>query len=195
MVGNFEYGVILGMKLMKDLGLDTSVQQQSITWGEELTIPMVPGNYWTEVCLRPFTTVVKETVQDTFFATIKKPSAGLKVTNYSKLDLADIVTTKCRHLIQSQRDQLLAVLQWYEHVFLRKKGIYTGRPCDIVLKKDAKPFWSTPYPIPLKNQVVTEAEVLRQCKIGAMRQLSAEEVDECKWAFPAFSVPKKNGPI
>jgi hypothetical protein len=48
MVENFGYGVILGMKLMKDVGLDTSVQQQNIVWGEELTI-LVPGNYWTEV--------------------------------------------------------------------------------------------------------------------------------------------------
>jgi hypothetical protein len=36
MVGNFGYGVILGVKLVKVVGLDTSVQQQNIIWGDEL---------------------------------------------------------------------------------------------------------------------------------------------------------------
>ena len=151
MVGNFGYGIILGMKLMKDVGLDTSIQQQSITWGEELTIPMVPGNFWTKARLRPFASLAKEMVQDKIFATSEKPSAGLKAADYSKPDLAEIVSTKCSHLTKSQMDQLLTVLQRYEQVFLGKKGVYTGGPCDIVLKKDTKPFWSAPYPIPLKN--------------------------------------------
>lgn len=78
MVKNFGY--VLGMKLMKDVGLDTSVQQQNIVWGEELTSLMVPGNYWTEV-------------RD-IFATSKKAPAGLQAADYSKPDLTEIMTMK-----------------------------------------------------------------------------------------------------
>ncbi len=55
------------MKLMKDMVLNTSVQQQNIMWGQdERIIPMVPGNYWTEMRLHPFTTHATKTVQETF---------------------------------------------------------------------------------------------------------------------------------
>ncbi len=79
--------------------------------------------------------------------------------------------------------------------FLKRKGLYTAGPCDIILIKDVKPFWGEPYPIPLKNWADTEEEALRQCQIGAMQQLLTEEVDECKWAFPVLGAPKKDGSI
>ena len=56
---------------------------------------------------------------------------------------------------------------------------------------DAKPYWARPYPIPLKNRKVTEEEVYRQYEIGALRQLSAEEIEEREWASPAFGISKK----
>ena len=60
---------------------------------------------------------------------------------------------------------------------------------------DSKPYWARPYPIPLKNCKVIEEEVYRQCKIGAVGQLSPEEVEEREWASPAFGVLKKSGTI
>lgn len=55
---------------------------------------------------------MKETVQEDIFAMSEKPSTGLKAADYTKPDLAESVTTKCNHLTQSKRNQLLTVLQW-----------------------------------------------------------------------------------
>ena len=44
---DFNYGVIIGQDTMRAIDLDTSIQENMISWGEE-QIPMVPHNYWTK---------------------------------------------------------------------------------------------------------------------------------------------------
>ena len=80
-------------------------------------------------------------------------------------------------------------------VFQGCRGKYTGGKASLHLKEGAQPYWAKPYPIPLKNRVVTEEEVYRQCDIGALRQLSAEEIEDRRWSSPAFGVIKKDGTI
>ena len=62
---------------------------------------------------------------------------------------------------------------------------------------EAKPHWARPYPVALKNRVVFEGELKRQCNIGAIRRLSPEEIEEKDrvWASSAFGVPKSNETI
>ena len=60
------------------------------------------------------------------------------------------------------------------------------------MKEDAKPFRSKPYPIPLKQRKEMEKEVYRQCDIGALRQLLAEEIEERDYIYPAFGVAKRD---
>ena len=86
---------------------------------------------------------------------------------------------------------LIAALESVPEVFEGRRGNYTGAPVSILLKGDAKPYWSKPYPIPLKNREATEKEVYRQCDIGAMREIPPEEISSREWAFPAFGTPKK----
>jgi hypothetical protein len=45
----------------------------------------------------------------------------------------------------------------------------------------------------LKNRKVFKEEVYRQCDIGALRELSAEEIEKHEWSSPCFGIPKKNG--
>jgi hypothetical protein len=61
--------------------------------------------------------------------------------------------------------------------------------------KGATPIWAKPYPVPLKNRQVFREEVYRQCDIGALRELNANEIETREWASPCFGVPKKNGTI
>ena len=46
-----QYGVIIGQIMMREIDLDTSVRDNTISWGD-ITTPMVPRNYWTETKIR-----------------------------------------------------------------------------------------------------------------------------------------------
>ena len=61
------------------------------------------------------------------------------------------------------------------------------------LTNDAIPFRYRPYQIPLKIKDQVEKEIYRQCDIGALRQLSAEKVEESDYISSAFAIAKKDG--
>ena len=72
-----------------------------------------------------------------------------------------------------------------------------GGEISIQLEKDAEPVWSQPYNIHLQNRESIKKEVHGQCNndIGALGKLSAEEIEEWEWPFPAFGIPKKHNDI
>ena len=39
----------MGIGLMDELGIDQSRTSKTITWGEDIEVPMVPHGYWTEM--------------------------------------------------------------------------------------------------------------------------------------------------
>ena len=49
--GDFGYGIIMGIGMMDELGIDQSRTTKMITWGE-LETPMVPSGYWTDERIR-----------------------------------------------------------------------------------------------------------------------------------------------
>ena len=87
----------------------------------------------------------------------------------------------------------MGVLNKHTKLFQGKCGEWTGNSVALSLTKYAKPFRCGPYPIPLKQRNELEKEVYRQCGIGALRQLSAEEIEERDYISPAFGVAKKDG--
>ena len=46
--------MLMGMKMMNEVGLNTSVQASNISGEPEVQVLMVPGNYWTESWIRHF---------------------------------------------------------------------------------------------------------------------------------------------
>lgn len=202
--GDFGYGMLMGTQMMDDLGIDQSRTSKTITWGPDVEVPMVPSGYWTNariLALADQPTSSSKDIQLTIgtqqqieaFATTNISTYTEAV--YNKPDLKEIVTQDCSHLTDSQQQALLQVLTANEAVFQGCKGNYTGAPVGITLKEDAKPFRAFPYPVPLKNRETLEAELRRQCTIGAMRRLSPDEYEAREWAFPAFGTPKKDGSI
>ncbi len=137
---------------------------------------MVPVNYWTKAHLHLFSIPKLEMTQKEIFAMSAKASVELMAADYSKPDRAVIATTTCGHLTQSQRDQLLTVLQWCKQVFLGKKGTHMGGPCDIVLKKLRSPSGVHPTPA-VQYQSLTTA-------LSGVSGLP-----------PPFGMPKKNRSI
>jgi hypothetical protein len=206
---SLNYGIVLGLDTMKQIDLDTSVRNKTISWSGELSTPMVPQSFWSKERMAKLieSTSHKESndsnnghkdlngtnsdgnlTDSELFATEFKPN------NYEKPDLT-VVVAKNVYLNDNQRSQLLAVLQKNEHIFMGIRGTYAGSPVDIKLKPNTIPVWNQPYPIPLSQREAVENEVKRQCQVGALRRLSPEEIEGIDWCFPAFGVPKKNGKI
>ena len=118
----------------------------------------------------------------------------LREPKYEKVDLKQYAEAQ-DNLDLSQKAALFNLLEKHKELFEGKRGNWKGKPISIELKDDAEAVWSRPYPIPLKNRDVVEKEFDRQCAIGAMRKLSAEEIEERDYCFPAFGTPKSDGTI
>jgi hypothetical protein len=193
------YGVIIGQETMRLLDLDTSVRENTISWGE-CEIGMVSRDHWTperivqqkpRLLRQPQAeqTTKSTKTQDEILAT-----EALAAAKYVKADL-DHIVEQCAHLNAEQKGQLLTVLRKHKDLFQGKRGNWKGQPVSFEVIDGAVPVWSRPYPTPLKNREIFKNEVYRQCEIGAMRELTAEEVEEREWASPCFGIPKKDGTI
>lgn len=195
------YGAIIGQESMRLLDLDTSVRDNTISWGEK-SIPMVSRDYWTAERIQqqkgrlnkqpsianPETELDPEVDEEIFAAEALVP------VNYVKANLPEIAQS-CKDLTSEEQAQLLVVLEKHAPLFQGRRGEWKGNPVSIEVVEGATPVWAKPYPVPLKNRDVFKEEVYRQCDIGALRELSAEEIEKREWASPCFGVPKKNGSI
>jgi hypothetical protein len=181
---DMNYGVIIGQESMRLLDLDTSVHDNTISWGD-CEISMVPCDYWTvERILQQKSCILKQQrpndhteaqmeskqVPDEVFA-----SKALVAENYKKADL-NTIAQSCDALDEQQKAKLLAVLIQHESLFQGKQGNWKGQPVSIEVIDGAVPVWSKPYPIPMRNRDTFKEEVYRQCNIGALCELSASEV-------------------
>jgi hypothetical protein len=122
---SLNYGIVLGLETMKQINLNTSVRNKTISWSNELSTPMVPQSFWSKERMAKLieSTSHKEsndsnnghkdpndknsdgdlTISE-LFATEFKPN------DYEKPDLTAVVA-KNMYLNDNQRSQLLAVLQ------------------------------------------------------------------------------------
>ena len=112
----------------------------------------------------------------------------LQAAKYEKADLSKYIQTKCNNLDLEQKGKLLKILKKNESIFAEKGANWMGKPVQINLTNDAVPFRYRPYQIHLKIKDQVEKEVYRQCDIGALRQLSAEEVEEREFISPAVVI-------
>ncbi len=222
--GDFGYG-IMGIGMMDELGINQSRTDKIITWGQEVQVPMVPIGYWTDTCIQMIckhantekehtdsasknleikkensegkqnVKFATEANSDLFSATSKPAEASFKKALYKKPNFLE--ATKCdgKHLTPAQQALLFNILTANEVVFKGGRGHYNGVPVGLKLKDDTKPFYTKPYPIPLKNREVMEHKLGQKCSIRALRRLTPKEFKQREWAFPAFGMPKKNGTV
>jgi hypothetical protein len=200
---DMNYGVIIGQESMRLLDLDTSVRDNTISW-DDCEVDMVPHDYWTvERILQQKSRLLKQQELSNHTEAQKESNQMLDkvftskasvAVNYKKADL-NAITQSCDILDEHQKAKLLAVLKQHESLFQGKRGNWKGQPVSIEVINSAVPVWSKPYPIPLRIRDTLKEEVYRQCNIGALRELSASEVESMEWASPCFGVPKKDGSI
>ena len=69
-------------------------------------------------------------------------------------------------------------------------GRWTGKPYNIQLKPDAKPYYGRLYPVPKAYERTTRMEVERLCRIGVLKRVNNSE-----WGAPTFIAPKKDGSV
>jgi hypothetical protein len=220
--GDFGYGIIMGIGMMDELGIDQSRTDKMITWGHDIEVPMVPIGYWTDACIQSIckannkkehaesnsknleTKEENSTIKSKYatiseadlFLTANKPNeASFKKAVYETPDLLEVAKRDGMQLTPAQQAMLLNILVKNQDVFKGGGGYYNGEPVGIKLKDDAIPYRAKPYPIPLKNRKVLEHEVARQCSVGCLGRLTPEEFEKREWAFPAFGVSKKNDTI
>ena len=82
------YGVFLGSTKMRELDIDTSLRNNTITWGEDIAIPMVQRGYWTSdrinARLRSLAqrrSQVKEVTEEVTSEAQPQPQAQVQVAN------------------------------------------------------------------------------------------------------------------
>ena len=122
------YVIIVGQESMQLLDLDTSVQDNVISWGD-CEVSMVTRGYWTEQCilqqksslLRQPTPADRNKVQNNTHQTPDEvfTSEALVVVNYKKADL-NAIAQNYNALNEDQKAKVLAVLKKHEPLFQGK---------------------------------------------------------------------------
>ncbi len=120
--GDFGYGMIMGCWQMDLLGIDTSCTEKVVTWGPDVSVPMVSTGYWTDNRIRSLLSCTSETPSADIAATpsediyevFTNADAMLASTYseavYDKLNLVEVVNRDGADLTPKQRSQLLQVL-------------------------------------------------------------------------------------
>jgi hypothetical protein len=94
-------------------------------------------------------------------------------------------------LTDDEQMQLLSLLHKYQHLFNGSLGTWNGKPYDIELKPNAKPYHSRPFPVPKIHEATFKIEL--EClstKAGVLKK-----VNQSKWAAPTFLIPKKDATV
>ena len=108
--------------------------------------------------------------------------------NYEETNLNKLVDNQT-NLTEEQREYILEGLKSVREAFQGRVGLWKGKPVDIKLLPDAKPFWSHPFKIPLAYQRLVRDEIDRLVSICVFSRVEGET----NWATPCFIIPKKDG--
>jgi hypothetical protein len=115
---------------------------------------------------------------------------GIIESKYTPADLSKIVE-ECTHLEQSERRQLLHLLQKYEDLFDGSLGIWKTDPIQLELKDpNVKPYHAKPYPVPHSQEKRLRDEIRQLCDYGVLRRINNSE-----WACPMFTISKPDGSL
>jgi hypothetical protein len=125
------YGTIIGQGSMRLLDLNTSVRDNTISWGEK-SIPMVPRDYWTAERIQQQKTRLNKQptadpdleleVDEEIFV-----SEALLPVNYVKINLPEIAQN-CKDFTSKEQAYLLVVLKKHAPLFQGQRGEWKENP-------------------------------------------------------------------
>ena len=93
---NASYGVFLGSAMMRKLDIDTSIIANTISWGKDIDIQMVPRGHWTPARMQMVISKSKKspkTKLNTEDATVSVPEAQTQVQLVSEEENSDQLTS------------------------------------------------------------------------------------------------------
>jgi hypothetical protein len=75
-------------------------------------------------------------------------------------------------LTDDEQMQLLSLLHKYQHLFDGSLGTWNGKPYDIELKPEAKPYDSRPFLVPKIHEVMLKVELEHLTKAGVLKKVN-----------------------
>ncbi len=130
--GEFRYGIIMGIGMMDELGMDQSRTDKIITWEHDIQVPMASIGYWTDARIQMIfkhantekehtnsaltnleikqensedkqnVKFATETNSDLFSATSKPAEASFKKAVYKKPNILEVPKCDGKHLTPVQ---------------------------------------------------------------------------------------------
>ena len=178
---NDRYDMIFGRDLMQSLGFDILNSARKFKWNG-IEIDMVPTGHWSGGKKRRNVREFRATQEHN---EVKK----ILESKYEKADLNAVVQA-LSHLTQDEQQALLAVFLQHQKFFLGKVGTWKGKPIDIQLKDNVKPYHAKVYRVPQAYFKNFKADIDRLVSIGTLSPTVQSE-----WASPTLCIPKKDDRI
>jgi hypothetical protein len=152
--------MIVGRDLMSQLGIILDFDRQTMMW-DKSTIKMKEYEDLSDIN-SPINQFYWH-VESYESQVLNDASLRLKKILDAKYEPADLDKTarNCYYLTDDEKTQLLSLLHKYQHLFNGSLGTWNDKPYDIELKPDAKPYHSTPFPVP-KIHEATLVSVLEE---------------------------------
>ena len=168
------YDMILGRDFLGKTKLKLNFESKTISW-DELEIPMQEES--KEQFLESF-------AQSNVLKEAEERVERILDAKYEKGNIEDAIPS---HLNDMEKEELRNLLYEFEDLFQGKLGNMPGKPYEIPVRKDAKPYHARAFSIPQVYLETVKKEVERLEEIGVL-----EKNSESEWAAPCFVIPKKN---
>ena len=181
------YDMIIGRDILFELGIDLLFSSAEMKWNG-ITIPMQATENLTKNWA--------EQIENELLFAQEPPNLDAERiqaiidSKYTAAELSDI-TKECKLLSEEEQQQLLQLLQKFEHLFDGTLGSWDTEPIDLELKNpDEKPYHAKPFPVPYSQEKKLREEIERLIKFGVLRKINRSE-----WAAPMFTIPKPDGTL
>jgi hypothetical protein len=171
------YPVILGLDFLREQGIMLDFATGTLKW-DEVVAPMRSG------AAPPAT----QTQSHIISMTSLKEELEIRQAPASPCDTDDVWVGT--HISVHQKSKILGLIARHPNLCKGEIGTAKLEPYKIPLKKDARPYAATPYPIPRVYYGATRAEVQRFMQLGIL-----ESDVSSPWAAPAFVVAKQDGTV
>jgi transposase InsO family protein len=177
--------MIIGRDLMDAIGMDLLFSENLMRW-DNATVPMRDSSIFDAPSQNPYNELLS--MHDPITTEAERIQRILDI-KYAPADLNKIVQ-ECTHLTDKEKAKLGKVLTKYQDLFDGSLGTWKTNPIELELRPDAKPYHAKPYPVPYSQEKKLKAEIDRMCALGVLSKVNRSE-----WAFPAFTIPKKDGTL
>jgi len=183
---NSRYDMIIGRDLMNSIGLDLKFSDNTMIW-DNASVPMRSVKWLEGDNLELYSAHIIS--QNDPIATDAQRIQSILDVKYAPASTSEMVS-ECTNLQVSEQEKLSELLDKYADLFDGTLGTWKTSPVQLELKPDATPYHGKAYPVPHSQERALKEEVQRMVDLGVMRKVNRSE-----WAFPAFTVPKKDATL